>query len=242
MTNCIVVLNLPSDSKPNQMYEISFDTIKDYAKKYDIPLEVITTKEFENAKNYAPHVEKFQLYHHLSKYDRVLFLDLDIIVSRNAPNIFEELPEGNYLFDEGYMDFTQRDAHFFEEVYGYEFPTLEHAFSVDNDDTVIGTGKHKRVLNTGVMLLDKSVLIPLLNFDPSAFRRSFEEGTIGGEQTYLNMMFARHGTTVKLLDWKWNCLVYTPNMRFRRHDAYFVHYAGRGEDDLIFRDYDEGLI
>ena len=72
---------------PSRNQEYCIDSVKKYCSKYNID-HFISTKCLIN----GPHImfEKYQLFHLLqSEYDRVLYLDADILITPNAKNIFE---------------------------------------------------------------------------------------------------------------------------------------------------------
>lgn len=213
----------------NPMYRISLDSIKLYAEKYDLSLivldELLITQDswqgcFCN--------EKFQLMNWFNRYDRILYLDLDILVNPDAPNIFDVYPSGTWALDESHLPWTQEDAAFFESKYDLQFPTVN--------------GK-KRMLNAGVQLLDKSIESVLRQYDPLTFTRSFENGTKGDEQTYWNMLLVKNQYPVNHLDSTWNSLIYPECLHLQpkvRKSRFFLHYAGRtyypDHSNLIFED------
>ena len=48
---------------------------------------------YNKTKNVNPVLfEKYQLYDILQNYDRALYIDSDVLITPNAPNIFDEVP------------------------------------------------------------------------------------------------------------------------------------------------------
>src|ERR1700722_12134193 len=44
----------------------------------------------------SPHLEKFRLSDFLAVYDRILFLDTDIVINKNCPDIFTQVAEDRF--------------------------------------------------------------------------------------------------------------------------------------------------
>lgn len=176
---------------------VTHQTIKAYADK--IGADFIVLDQLGNHK--YPHFIKFDLDNLLSTYDRVLYVDTDIVIRDDAPNLFDIVPE-NKLGILQEFPCTSRDPVFvsFLNKQGYE-------------------GKwNNRYYNTGVMVLSKSVR--------NIFTLDSEEFFHFGEQTYINYNICRFNVDIHSLDWKFNRMnshnEYTKEWRF---SAYFMHYA-----------------
>jgi hypothetical protein len=224
--NAIVVIKFGT----NPMYDLSLETIKRYA-EYRCNCDLIVLEELVFTKDrHKGHFcnEKFQMRDLFDKYDRLLYLDLDILVSPYAPNIFQIYPEGTWAYDESYLPWTDADASFFESKFNMSFPKIDG---------------RKRMLNAGVQLLDKSIRPVLDQYDPDEFVPSFYNGTQGDEQTYWNMLISRNNYPVNHLDGIWNSLIYPRGLHLQpevRKNQMFLHYAGRSYypdfANLIFED------
>ena len=72
-----------------RMLDITHPTIAYYANKVRSDLIVITSQSGEN-----PKALKFTLYELLSHYQRLIYLDGDIAINPNCPNLFNLVPVG----------------------------------------------------------------------------------------------------------------------------------------------------
>ncbi len=73
--------------------EITHPFMQRYAKKVGADFIVIRQREFER---FPIFYEKFQLPWFLQTYKRVAFIDTDVLVSPQTPDLFEEVPEGHF--------------------------------------------------------------------------------------------------------------------------------------------------
>lgn len=216
--NAIAVIDIATtDPIKREMYDLSFKSISAYADRIgNVTLVKITEPKYSLAFPKVPHLEKLQAIEMLDYYERVLFLDLDILINPAAPNIFEAYPENvTHGYDEGYLPWVAADVELFEKRFGVTFPE--------------GEGDWKRLLNGGVMLWAGYTArkIPLA-FEPETFYASFD-GT-AGEQTWVNTMMVGFDMPIGYLDRKWNWCPYADATFYpNRLDAYFLHYASDGE-------------
>lgn len=87
MRNAIVTITI--GDKYKEIASRTHTSMKQYANKIEADFIVITEQRINKT---TPHWEKFQLYDILGIYDRVIFLDTDIIVREYCPNIFNIVP------------------------------------------------------------------------------------------------------------------------------------------------------
>lgn len=86
---------------------ITHQSISNYAKKIEADFMVITDQ-----KHSSPVWDKFRIYDLLNDYERILYLDTDILIKRDCPDLFKIVPkdmfgafnEGKY-FDRKYPDY-----------------------------------------------------------------------------------------------------------------------------------------
>jgi lipopolysaccharide biosynthesis glycosyltransferase len=74
---------------------ISHPAIQAYAVRIGADFHVITERRWPDL---HIHFEKFQMYDLVMGYERTLYLDSDVIVAPDAPNIFDVAPEGQLAF------------------------------------------------------------------------------------------------------------------------------------------------
>jgi alpha-N-acetylglucosamine transferase len=89
------------------MAAVTHQSISRYAKNIEADFLVIT-----NLTHATAHWEKFRIYDLLNRYERILYIDTDVLIKRDCPNLFDIVPkdmigafnEGQY-FDRKYKDY-----------------------------------------------------------------------------------------------------------------------------------------
>ena len=89
MKNNAALITLSNDSF-EEISELTHPNIKKYADK--IKADFVVIKDKKLSKDYF-HYEKFQLKDYFKHYTRILYLDSDIIIRQDCPNLFEHVPE-----------------------------------------------------------------------------------------------------------------------------------------------------
>jgi len=176
---------------------------RDYAKRCDADYSAVTSDDQSFP---IQHYRKLDLISDaLTKYDRVAWIDADILISKKAPSIFDEVPEGKLgIFNEATWIDRSKDAAEWKELTGFELPANTY-------------------YNTGVMVVEK---IHSGIFDqPDVFINHY------GEQTYLNMMIAKSGVKIHKLSHHFNRMSCT---HFGQGEepfvSNFIHFAGQNQD------------
>jgi hypothetical protein len=195
--------------------EITHPTLRAYAEKIGADFVVLDEKKVST--KYLQY-EKFQLFDLFSKYKRILYLDSDITIRPDCPDLFELVPEHKLgLFNEGrYADMTEvmRDAC---KRYKTGLPKWE-----------------RQSYNTGVMVLSR--------LHRQIFKKPDEEYDVFGspvgvyhyEQPYLNLKVISEGYVVQELSHKFNRMSILDRPTGENHlDAYIVHYAGCPREHCI---------
>lgn len=194
----------------------SHDLFRAYADKYGMAFEVISRPRYRIRPNWFRkrwvwcQIEKFQLYEALGRYERVLFLDSDILLDASCPDLTGLVPSGSLgcAYDDEGADAWKREV---------ELRKLQRRLGS------LGEGPW-RYFNSGVMILDASHR-SLFEMDRKAFIRGRWP-----EQTLLNYRVIRQGIPVHRLEPRFNFFP-TGNNNWEdadvRHAAPVVHYAGR---------------
>jgi len=195
----------------NRFGKFTHGPMKMYADKVNADLVVIDSPKinFSSAKNFRNILfEKYQVYDLLEKYDRVLFLDTDILITPNAPNVFDHVPEtaiGGVFEDFGSTKDHRRKL-------------------IKNVQEALGNVNWKEgFINSGVFVVSAC--------HKEVFRYYLKYGFFDGEyeQTNTNWYFRKSGYPIFGMDYRYNFqglmrIYYGPE---HRH-AYFIHYAGNG--------------
>ena len=93
------VVTIAVGERYTEMAKVTHPTLKAYADKVGAEFIVIDTP------TETPHWEKFKLYELLIKYNRIIYLDTDLIVRDDCPDLFELIPESKLgIFNEGRFD------------------------------------------------------------------------------------------------------------------------------------------
>ena len=197
----------------------SLKVFEKYCEKYNLDLEVMTDYKINY---YDLGFEKFRVLDMFDKYDRVVYVDGDVLITPHAPNIFEEYPDPSYFYgfhENGYCIESDRDP-------------LINLCMVELDKTFCLWPKEwngkKRYFNSGILLFSKEHREALSKFSYYAPKLQQYWGT---DQTTLNCIITFENVKFKNLSWDWNRGdLSAPDWNLMRYKANFIHYSGRGYD------------
>lgn len=198
--NAIFTVSI-SNSKNHQMYKCSLETIKYYAKKIGADLIIQTKKRISNPQ-YVPHMERFNLKEVLKKYDRVLYLDNDILITKDAPDIFKRYPDPNsvYMYNQARIKSYDKPLSKIKEILHQEL------------DFWYRTGEHLSYFNSGVILVSRA--------NRNFFTLGADYFNYVYEQGYLNYILMKNKVKISELDHKFNHLI----KMLKDKNGYFLHY------------------
>jgi len=221
MGNALITLSIGLSEAERASHAI----FRAYAEKYGLAFEIISEPAFRIRPNWFRkrrvwcQIEKFQLHDALGRYERVLFLDSDILLGPDCPDLFTLVPDGllGCAYDDEGADAWKREA---------ELRKLEKRLGT----LVEGPWRY---FNSGVMVLDASHR-PLFEMDRKAFIRGRWP-----EQTLLNYRVLKRGIRIHKLDPPYN---FFPTGRndwqedAKRLSAPVIHYAGQGSKPVMAAD------
>lgn len=168
--------------------------------------------EHSEKKPKYPLFAKFRVSELLEDYDRILFLDCDIIVRPDSPDLFSIIPENLFAaFNEGSWC-TPEEAE--ARMYLVKKASLFLKENIDDFDF------YKQYFNGGVFLVSK-VHQPLFKMpDDSSFMSE-----VTAEQNVLNIRLAKSAFKTRSLPSCFNAMPWKWSNRFI-DDNYFIHFAG----------------
>lgn len=178
---------------------ITHPNIKAYADKIGADFIVADKQEISQT---TPHWEKFRIYNLLNTYERIIYIDTDIIVRPDCPNLFDIVPKGKLgAFNEGA---------FVDRSYAFTLACEQMQFRPNWDGCYY---------NTGVLVISRC--------HKELFKKPEQEIPNFYEQSYLNFMIAKNNIDVFQMPYKFNRMTIMDRITGEeRHASYIIHYAG----------------
>ena len=192
------------------MLDVSADLMAAYALRVGADFKILRQENRSDVKLPRPHAVKFYIPSELERYDSVLWIDADCLVSPAAPDLFETVPE-----DAAFAAWCDEGVAFWNSH--MQRPVYAHGY-----------------FNSGVMLARTGAPFELaLSYmtDRRAELSALEVTSIMGEQTPLNKAVHELGLPVHRLSEQWNFLL-NPEQAAHlgvdttMHSAFIVHCAG----------------
>ncbi len=196
----------------HNMAEYTHPLMKAYANKVNAEFVSIEEPNISKKTELPLKYEKFQIYDLLEDYDRLIFVDTDIIVNPEAPDLFLLCP---------YDKFSA---------------VSEEAFSgakLEKKITQQILGKVKwsiPYINTGVMVIPKRYRYifdynksELKSWAIGSFRREYP--LILNDQPYISYSLNKYNVDFFELDYRFNHTRCYPGSS-RRFKSFFIHYSG----------------
>lgn len=191
-----------ADSNVSNFSELTHPSLKAYANKIGCDFHVINTRKYPGHNiNY----EKFQMADMLRYYERILYVDTDVLIRPSAPDIFARVEPGAF----GGMDEAKHIVFWSEESIRGQFSPFGWSGKWN--------GRH---LNAGVMVLDKTHL--------DIFREPVVTDIPYWDQPYINFRLQDSRWLVNELAPEYNFLVFHHYLSPGRlkETAHFLHFAG----------------
>lgn len=178
------------------------NTHKIYAERYGM-----NHYEFFGESNQFSGREKLIIYDlfRFTNIEWLLFLDSDILINKDAPNILDTYNDPNkiYMFEENIND---------SEKFSKEIQLI---------DSKLEDKGLERYFNSGVILVHKTIGDQICNY---INEEKFFEG-VWFEQAFLNYIISKYEIPVEPLDRKWNWM-YNHKDFHKKIFANFIHYTG----------------
>jgi len=199
----IVTLSMGKEAKEFSI--LTHPLIKDYANRINASFVIIDRYKLRLG---SPHFEKFQIYELLNTFNRIIYLDTDIIITPRCPNLFDIVPEDKL-------------GVFFENKFGN---THGHAIKLIKEELGDLPGWKEDYFNSGVMVISRRHK-EIFNPNYGHFKGSFE-------QTQLNYNVQKLKIPTYNLGFKYNYIHLREHRdRSERFSCYIIHYAGCGHGE-----------
>lgn len=202
-----LVLTISIGDYHNEIAKLTLPSIKRYAKK--IGADFLNINEF-NPQYITQKWNKFHIHDLLNQYKRILYLDIDILIREDTPNLFDIVPEDKLgMFNEGRyaprLEYLQQAA----EYYGETLNKWNGKFY--NSGVMVITRKHKHIFK-----MPKGI--------------DFVET----DQPFINLRIQNDKVDMFDLDYKFNRMdILDKFCGISRLDSYIVHYAGAPKELIM---------
>lgn len=222
--NNMAIVTVTFGDKYEKVAELSHPRIKAYADRIHADFIVVNSKPSSLSEDFPAYWWKLAIYDYLKKYKRIIFLDTDILIRNDCPDLFMEVPKNRLgAFDEG--EFALR------------IPLLQEG--AEKYGLSIGDQKSISYYNSGVLVISR---IHRNLFKPPDKFIPIESDY--GEQTYLNLKIRESRTEVHKLSYRFNRMtlmdVRTGEDRLA---CYILHYAGcptiNALTDVMIKDHNQ---
>lgn len=197
----------------DKMGKITHPLMQAYAARCGADFVVITEPLMAQRAGLPPRYEKFQLHDLLARFDRVLFLDNDILVSPDSPNVFELVPPEVFAAssEEGFSRMALD-----KELTQQELGTLAWTRPYFNTGVMVAGAAHRLLFDSARPELQR------WNAFSMADRRYHPAGE---DQAYLNYLVNALDLPFQDLGYRFNHTRVRTDTHLRFH-SHFIHYAG----------------
>ena len=184
----------------------------DYIAMTECTVKVAGVEDLSNKEKAC--LQKLAIEPLFDRYDRILYLDADVLILPDAPDIFEAYPDSSasYLWNEG-IDMDR--SNFVKQVCD------THEVSPD------WASDHGRPVyyNAGVMLLSKASSV-LKNISADEMIWAIQHDRCF-DQCFLNLLIQTEKRPVRSLSTLYNFTEVSQDTH-GKHEAHFIHFAGSG--------------
>jgi len=193
-----LVMTMAIGPEHERLATLTHPTMRAYAERVGADFEVI--RKLSIARH--PYWEKFQIGPALDRYDRVLWLDNDLVIRPTCPDLFALVPADRMgWLNEGVIESRVAQMQQTAQFYGEPLP---------------GRWNGRDYYNAGVMVVSRA--------HRELFRKPDRESTCSmAEQSWLNLMVQKGGVPVFDLPHAYNAMTIVP---ISLGDAQIVHAAG----------------
>lgn len=198
-------------------YRFALNSFREYARKIGADLKVIKSPQVTlkglSRFNFSKMAwaQKFLLRNYLGQYERVLYVDADIIIHPEAPNVFEYYSDLSkvFMFNEGALEDRSKEYVQIQNILG--------TFQVDELE------EQQIYFNAGVILFSRESDFLKLS-DMSEVEKVCNNINFY-EQTYFNYLIFKNKLGYGFLEDKFNRMIISGSA-IERLNSSFIHHAG----------------
>jgi len=200
------IITIAIGQNHQSLAKLTHPTLEAYAKRIGADFIVIDQQQISQT---TPHFEKFQIYYYLNVYHRIIYMDTDLIVREDCPNLFDIVPEDKLgAFNEGRFADRSGAIQAIKQQYNVQL-------NWDND-----------YYNTGVLVISRC--------HKHLFVKPMNEISNFYEQSFLNLMFKKSKVEIFELEYNFNRMTVLDFVGKHRLASYIVHYAGCPNIGTVF--------
>lgn len=202
---------IPANDYAIELLEITGDSIKRYAEKCGADYIELTGDQ--NPK--WPMANKYRLTQVTKKYKKTLYLDCDVLVKDDAPNIFEITPNDKISAYDEYEIFLQKDR--VSWIHDQQQAIIHKICNQETKDRLIDNGKLtiKSMINGGVLVIPQE----LSDYYQQPNTPYFKYWCF--DQHYLTIMLPQD--KLNKLSYHFNCEYESPDFYVKQKHSHFLH-------------------
>lgn len=212
--NAVVTLSIGDEY--DSIGKITFPLMRDYARKILADCIVLDTPKL-NLGFY--HYEKLQIFDLFERYERIIFLDNDLLMTPRCPNLFSVTPREKFGAFR-VSDYTKLHDNAIRIVQD-ELGEIGWGRGYFNSGVMVASRQHREVFNKD------NGLLKWISRDTT--------GELFANQTYINYLVKKFRIEVYDIGYKFNHLGHdfdgntiAPKNSETRFRSYIIHYPGRG--------------
>ena len=220
-----------SQAKDDVFKNITVTRFKNYATKCDADFLEIKWPEDQRYTGVAKMLNMSKDIP--KKYQRMLILDVDTLVRKDSPNLFDLVPSNQIgLYNEVAM--YQCQDYIYGEPINFRYGVLKHLVDTCKLEKikmpdVFNFGDGFSYFNTGVMLYNKKALAHHDEFSDKQIKLMGENDTLFTEQVAINYLIRKHQQGVYHLPVAFNQMLQNKYTDYLK-TSFFLHYANMDFD------------
>lgn len=198
-----------ADDNIKEMTNITLPIMRKYVESMGCDFIILDHKPPFLTLDHKPHYRILKVYDLLEEYDRILCLDADMLINKNCPNVFDEVPEN--MIGAIYEDKGSRmyDRHYKIQNVQRAWGNVSWTTGYTNSGTLVLSKQHRDVFlsHNGQYWLDE-----------------------GSGDIHISYNIHKYGFKLHELSYKWNHMTMFSEswMNANRFKSYIIHYAGGG--------------